>query len=113
MLPPFRTLYFGVCDEFHAVEPQFTKGIVNVEGCACEMNGDLNCDGYFNPLDTVGMVNFVYRSIGTICDPGYCPYNGDLNCDGAINPVDVVVMVEFIYKDNNLLCDPCEIHTTE
>ncbi len=113
MLPPFRTLYFGLCNDLYSIEPEFTKGIVTVDGCVCDMNGDVNCDGAFNPLDAVVIVNFVYEAIGSLCDPGYCPYNGDLNCDGLINPLDVVFMVEFIYKNNNMLCDPCNIHVPE
>jgi len=108
LLPPMRTLYFGLCDEVKSIAPSFIKGVVIIEPCDCSRNGDVNCDGYQNPIDVVYMLNFVYKLGSWLpCNPGNCSQNGDLNCDGFYNPLDVVIFINWIYRQVGGPCDPC------
>lgn len=31
--------------------------------------GDANCDGTVNPVDVVYYVNYIYKGLGTFCEP--------------------------------------------
>jgi len=77
--------------------PNFSPGGIIVDG----LIGDFNQDNAVNPLDVVGLVNYVYYS----SLPPPWPGAADTNCDGEINPLDVVFLVNYVYFD---LPFPCE-----
>jgi hypothetical protein len=93
-------------------------GIGNTcDPCDCTYWCDLNQDLLVNPVDVVGIVNFVYKSIdGRQLLTTNCPwtnpqpnYNGDWDCTGTVNPVDVVHYVNYVYKGrtDRPPCNPC------
>jgi hypothetical protein len=89
---------------------QFQVAVVSQ--CKCgDPWGDLNNDGYLDPIDVFIIVYYTYKSMDCrVFPPGWdCPRNlGDVNCDGAINPADVVNYVKYVFKQNYQFCpNPC------
>jgi len=80
-------------------------GITTESSCcdnSCSENcqtGDMNCDGGWNVLDIVALVNCV---LGNNCSEAENGYVGDTNCDGGFNVLDVVILVNCVLNNN---CD--------
>ncbi|MEW6411121.1 MAG: dockerin type I domain-containing protein [Candidatus Zixiibacteriota bacterium] len=70
-----------------------TGGIDVCEGC-CEIMGDLNGDGYLDPLDITYFVNWLWKG-GP--DPA-CEDEVDVNGDLAGDPLDLTYLVNYTWK---------------
>jgi len=77
--------------------------------CDCGMWGDVNGDGFINPVDVLYVVSYVYKGLDGRAVWPDCPRaTGDVNCDSAVNPLDMAFYVKYVYKGQNAFCaDPC------
>jgi len=78
-------------------------------GCSCGVWGDVDGDGFINPVDVMYLVNFVFRGLDDRAVQVNCPRAvGDVNADDKVNPVDVVDYINYVYKNQDGFCnDPC------
>jgi hypothetical protein len=74
-----------------------TPGSINFSGdCDCgDTLGDMNCDGIYNVLDVVTLVNCV---LANNCGDNEC--DSDLNGDGDYNVLDIVTLVNCVLADS-------------
>lgn len=81
--------------------------------CACDCQGDENCDSVANVFDVVYVVSEAFRNHPYTPDPNpLCPLIGmnDLNLDDVVNVFDVVLLVNMAFRNGlreDNICDPC------
>ena len=63
--------------------------------CICAI-GDANCDGGWNVLDIVLVINYIF-GIDTLTEQQLL--NADINQDGTLDVLDVVMLVGYILND--------------
>ncbi len=79
--------------------------------CACPCAADPVCDGFWDVVDIIRVVNSAYRGQAEAKTAG-CPLaDSDVNCDGYSNTIDVVLIIEVVFRavaPSDVFCSPCK-----
>jgi hypothetical protein len=98
-----------VYEDWTAVRPSFTKGIITIEGvvCDCPYQCDYDEDTYPTNLDLAGLIDVLFGGVSPITDPN-CPVpRGDFNFDGYPDNIDLNGLIDQLFRGGDPPCDPC------
>ncbi len=75
----------------------------------CKIGGDVNGDGYADPLDVIYLVNWFWKG-----GPGpECCASADINCDCHVDPNDISFFTGWLWRGLPWTCNACEMECWE